>query len=376
MDIISTQSLRKNFLDFIPPFLASIRGDRLVASYLGREKKNYPYVLALGKAAGAMIRGACKDNTPHKGLLITKYGHSEGLHFPWLRIIESGHPVPDENSLRAGKAVKDFCRDCAAEPLLCLISGGASALVELLQPNHTLADLQTLNEELLARKLPIAEINRRRMRLSQLKGGGLARMLSRSLVLALYLSDVAGNSTEVIGSGLLADSEHPSLCEHILADNAFARAQATEIMGENYETSCHDSLQEGAVEEVAERMAERLRVEPGVVHIWGGEPLVDLPPRPGQGGRNQHLALLMAKKIAGQRAACFLSLGTDGTDGNTSYAGGMVTGESYAELKPRDYQNFLAAADAARALTALGGIIRTGPTGTNLMDLMMGYVSK
>lgn len=376
-DIVSAHSsLRADFLNLIPPLLKSIRGEELVAAHLGR-RKAYSNILAIGKAADSMMAGALKRNPAARALVITKYGHRERWlgRFPNLRIIESGHPVPDQNSIRAGEAIRDFCAQLGHESVLCLISGGASALAELPNPGCSLADIQTLNQRLLARKIPIAEINQERKRLSRLKGGGLAALLRQNRILALYLSDVADNATATIGSGLLKDphSPHPDMREYILGDNRLARITAAVLAKKTSKVLCHRYLLKTAVEEVAEKLTSQLRQRPGLLHIWGGEPLVQLPAQPGQGGRNQHLALLMAAKIAGDADACFLSLGTDGTDGDTPYAGGVVTNRSYERLKRLNYTELITRAESSRGLKAMDGVIRTGPTGTNLMDLMLGY---
>ena len=376
--VSTAANLRADFLNLVSSSLRALRGEQLVSEHLS-QCEEYKHILAVGKAASSMMTGALAHNPTADALLITKYDHIDPQleGFPNLRTIQSGHPLPDQNSIEAGHAVQDFCSRLTDEPVLCLISGGASALVELPRPDYSLADIQALNQKLLTEKIPIAEMNLQRTRLSQLKGGGLARMLSRNRILALYLSDVPDNDTATIGSGLLKHptAPHPNLREHILADNAVARATAATLAAKKYKVRCHHTLLDTAIEEVAESIGSQLYRQPGVLHIWGGEPLVELPAQAGRGGRNQHLALLLAARIAGDRDACFLSLGTDGTDGNTSYAGGVVTHRSYAELKDHSYAELLAGADSSRGLAAIDGILETGPTGTNLMDLILGYVS-
>lgn len=371
--------IRADFLAIVHKTLAAINGEKLVAEYLAKEGITPPpNLLAIGKAAASMAKGV----PPCRALIVTKYHHTSPDMFrdwPDAQIIESGHPLPDKNSIRAGQAIKAFCATIGDEPVLCLLSGGASALAELPKPPHSFADIQKLTKQLIGSKVAIEVINTRRKEMSQLKGGGLAKMLLANDILALYLSDITNNDLSFIVSGLLIDplNPHPCLTNRILADNRFALTTATDLAGQKYQPIPHRKFFTQAVETVSEDFFGLMSHQSGYVHLAGGEPLVDLPARPGRGGRNQHLALLMAKKIKGAAPACFLSIGTDGTDGVSEYAGGVVTNQTYEQMMRQglDYDSFINKADSSTALKAVDAAIHTGPTGSNVMDLMIGYIA-
>ena len=381
MNSLSLSTIRSDLLSITDAALKSMSGEKLVANHLKREKNMEPLnVLAIGKAAASMAKGV--RGIPRRALIITKYNHSHPSPLKkWrnLKIIESGHPLPDRNSLKAGQAIKKFCSSVGEEPVLCLLSGGASALTELPKEPHTFTEIQDLTRQLLASKVPIEVINAKRKKMSQLKGGGLARMLHKNQILALYLSDITNNDLSFIVSGLLidADNPHPFLRNHILADNRLIVAQAVSFAADKYKPVSHKRFLTDTVEKTAAEFYDFCRLQPGKLHIAGGEPLVELPAGAGKGGRNQHLALLMAEKLAGERTGCFLSVGTDGTDGITEYAGGIVTNKTCAQFmqKGLDYGRFIKKADSANALKLVDSIINTGPTETNLMDMMIGYIA-
>jgi hydroxypyruvate reductase len=337
-------------------------------------------------------------------LIVTK--DAGGVSLPWP-VLESGHPLPDARSLAAGERVMAFVD--ALPPtarVLVLLSGGASALVEKLVDGVDLPALRAITQWMLAAGLDIGAMNRIRKRLSLIKGGRLARRLYPRPVLCLAISDVPGDDPRAIGSGpLVAETgEEPQLQSapdlvraalarapvlprasdpcfgaieyQIVARLADAKRAAATAAGElgyaaveEPEFIAGDALAAGAM------LARRLSVAaPGVVHIWGGETTVRLPDQPGRGGRNQSLALSAAAALAGVDRVALLAVGTDGTDGPTEDAGALVDGETVARgaLHGLDARAALAAADAGRFLEASGDLVHTGPTGTNVMDLMMG----
>jgi len=315
-----------------------------------------------------------------RGLLITKDEHTspEVYRHTQVEIIESAHPVPDQRSLAAGTRLLEWVDSVPADvELLFLISGGASSLAEALVPGITLAQLMDFNARALASGLAIGELNARRAQLSRIKGGKLAAQLRGRPALALFISDVPGHDPAVIGSGIMGPSatgedhvERRVIASIDIAGKA-ARAEAQAL---GLEVWRDGQAFEGQAERLAVRFAHELHMNADQVRIWGGESVVNLPENPGRGGRNQHLALASARIIAGHDNLMLLVAGTDGTDGVTSDAGGIVDGEtcSRVALGALDVQKCLETADSGAALAAAGDLIHTGPTGTNVGDLVMG----
>ncbi len=369
-----------------------INGEKLVMNYLIKHPKSTPplALLAFGKAAVSMTQGAVaglqqapKRTLPKRTLIVTKYKHyNDELDLPNMQVIESGHPVPDAMSLKAGEEVTHISewlhQQCQESPnndnwVLCLISGGTSSLVEKLKPGISLDDLQSTNRELLGSGKDIASMNLRRKQMSLLKQGGLAELLPEIPIKALYLSDVPTNDPAVIGSGLLRPAVAKAHIRHeILADNSYARSQAEKIATEiGYQVVHHPELLEGTVEESATEILKQMQQDAGKLHIWGGEPVIKLPANPGIGGRNQHLGLIMAKHLAGNLPACFASIGTDGTDGLTEYAGAIV--DNLSSGKIANIEQEILQANSMHALQQANANINTGASGSNLMDIMFGY---
>jgi hydroxypyruvate reductase len=261
---------------------------------------------------------------------------------------------------------------------LCLISGGASSLVEVLRPGKSLDDLHELNRWALQSGTPIAAINAARRQLSCLKGGGLARLAAARSVRALMISDVPGNDPRVIGSGLLhgaaATQEVPV---RIVASIGLAcRAAATAAKARGLQARVVRARLAGDAAELGARIASSLgRQVPGVLQVRGGESTVRLPDQPGRGGRNQHLALAAALEFERRQLTqtYLLAAGTDGIDGTSDDAGALV--DAATCLRARDagcdpYQS-LARADSGTVLEAAGDLLHTGPTATNVGDLVL-----
>ncbi len=402
------QDRRQALLAAYAAAVRAVEGDNVTADWLRANPLNGDVALiALGKAAGAMALGARRvlGDRLQRGLVVTKQGHADPQALgPWrIRVCEGAHPLPDERSLAAGEALLGFIADLPADmPVLVLVSGGASALVEVLRPGVALDDLARANEWLLANGLPIAQINAVRRRLSRLKGGGLAAMLGSRPVTGLLISDVEGDDPAVIGSGPLtrpASTRLPDgLPDWLLAmlpdddarsaavdgdlrvvlvatlDDALAAARA-ELQALGIAVRQHDRHIDGDVSQVVDRVERGLRGEPGVVHLWGGEATVMLPPSPGRGGRNQQLALALAGRIRGEAAAVVLCAGSDGTDGPTEDAGGLVDNLTVrrGEIEGLDIDDHLRRADAGTYLEQTGDLITTGPTGTNVTDLLIAW---
>ena len=340
------------------------------------------WVCALGKAAAAMAAGAHEvaGESIAATLIITRDADScAGLTgVRGAEVLLGGHPVPDERSLSAGARLLEWLQALPqqARPLF-LVSGGASSLIEVLNPGVTLAELRALNRAGLEQGIAIAEFNARRTALSAIKGGRLALRLNGRSARALFLSDVPGDDPAVIGSGILGPAPAgPDRIERTVIasiDDAVAAA-ATRATG--YGLTVHAPVQRFAdsAVRIAARCAHELSLRDAQVCVWGGESTVVLPPQPGRGGRNQHLALAAARLISGHPELLLLAAGTDGSDGVTEDAGALVDGDTCARvaLAELDADECLRRADAARALAASGDLVHTGPTGTNVGDLVIG----
>jgi hydroxypyruvate reductase len=405
----SVAAMRRAMLDAYAAGVAAVEGERVTADWLHRQPFDAPVsVLALGKAAGAMARGAQRALQQRlvDGLVVTKAGHADvgGLPEARWRIVEAAHPVPDGRSLAAGRTVADFVSALPADrAVLVLVSGGASALVELPVPGVGLDTLARVNAWLLSNGLPIGQMNAVRRRLSQLKGGGLARLLAPRPVTGLLISDVEGDDPAVIGSGPLSpppdtrlpeglpdwlraslpeavptnvadDYASPRVAVVACLDDAL-RAAELSLTGAGYAVRRHTTHIDDDLEAVAMAVDRTSGDAPGEVQLWGGEATLVLPEQPGRGGRNQHLALRLAQRIAGPQPAVVLSAGTDGTDGPTEDAGALVDNQTAERgaVEGLSLDAHLRRADAGPYLEQTGDLITTGPTGTNVTDIIMAW---
>lgn len=373
-------------------------------------------ILGLGKACPAMTLPLV-DLLPHhatRGLLIPK---QTPIQLPGgFDLQPGGHPIPDENSLLAGEKALELARGLDENDLLiCLISGGGSALMSAPRAGVLLSDLQEFTSSLLACGARIDEINILRRRLDQLKGGGLARMAFPARVVSLILSDVVGNRLETIASGVTAPdpstredalgvlekyhllSEAPNsiletlktspetpkpgdaLFERvqnvIVGSNALAAESAqSQARSEGIHVVSLGSDWQGEAREVSQRLCNVLRqtdLPRPFCLIAGGETTVTLRGR-GRGGRNQELALAAVRELAGLPDVTLVTLATDGEDGPTDAAGAVVSGETLQRgldkgLSP---DTFLGDNDSYSYFSALDDLLKIGPTGTNVNDLM------
>lgn len=334
-------------------------------------------IAAVGKAASSMMRAALdRYGGSVSALVVTKYDHSEKElgDFSNLDVIEAAHPVPDENSLRGGEALLDFVKSAGEnDALLLLVSGGASSLAECLPAQIDLDQLQSLNEQMLAEGLDIHAINAKRREISLIKGGKLLSYFNGRSVKVLAISDVERDSIDVIGSGIGARPQLDTsglIDAEIIASNYIAR-DACEAKAEalDMDVIVNSENLYGDVFEVASSCGETVKRGAPGLYVFGGEPTTILPENPGEGGRNQALAVAMAKEVAGEKNITLLAAGTDGSDGPTGSAGGIVTGNSWADTDGG--QVALDMANSGEWLQAAGGLFVTGPTGTNVMDLML-----
>lgn len=351
------------------------------------------HMVAIGKAADAMATGALAalGDRLVSALVITKHAHlSDTLpQDERFECLESGHPVPDNASLIAGEHLLDYVEQIPGDhELLFLVSGGASALVENLNEGLSLADLKRETDQLLASGAPIGEMNRHRRTLSRIKGGKLAQHITCK-VRQLLISDVPGDKPADIGSGLLVPDSttgmSPELAvwqqidTQIIASSDIAQAAVAKAAAEKGipVVQASGSLH-GDIADVTQRLASVIADQNALqgVYIWGGEPTVVLPANPGRGGRNQHLALALAPTLHKRSAASLLVCGTDGSDGPTGDAGGLVSESTAAQAQSSSLEipKYLDNADAGNCLEQLKALVTTGPTGTNVMDLAIAYI--
>lgn len=389
-------------------------------------------VVGAGKAAAPMARaieGILGDRLTG-GVVVVKYSHR--LPLEHIRIMEAGHPLPDENGLRAAEAVLQELEGCTEEDLvISLFSGGASALLPAPRPPIGLGDKQATTQLLLECGATIREINTIRKHLSRMKGGGLAQAAHPATVVSLFLSDVVGDPLDVIASGpTVADPSTFGDCLDILERYSIASripGRVLEILergrnGEEPETVKPDqpalrcvqnvlvgsnraalfaardeaaslgykplvltSQLQGEAREVAgfvaavarEILASDHPVHPPAFILAGGEPTVTVKGH-GKGGRAQELALAAAIAIDGLDGISLLCAGTDGTDGPTDAAGAFADGSTCARarqlgLNPAEH---LARNDSYPFFKALGDLFVSGPTRTNVMDLICMLVER
>jgi glycerate 2-kinase len=398
------------------------------------------YGLAIGKASIPMLTALAEALPLSDALAISKHASSSSaphlhdlsqrdksrqvqvsspLRMDLFPVVLGSHPIPDEKSLYAGQRVLEFVSSLSTDDtLVCLISGGGSALVTAPCEGITLEDMQTLTSLLLSCGARIDEINTLRRQLDRIKGGGLARA-TKAKVISLILSDVIGNPLEAIASGptfpnpttnkdaldilrryqlqdqvpntiyqflttsdssLAGDggsSTGSDVQNTIIGDNAFAAQAALEQAGrEGFSAEILTNELQGEACEVGVRLAQQLRQEISkrprpFCLIAGGETTVTVKGN-GKGGRNQELALSTVKELAGVQDIFLITLGTDGEDGPTDAAGAVVTGESawQAERLGVDAADHLSRNDAYAFFDTLGDLIRMGPTGTNVNDLV------
>jgi glycerate 2-kinase len=376
---------RALLLDLLQAGLTRVDGRRCVREELARagSASGAPlWVAAVGKAAAAMARGAhdALGGAIERTLIITRDAESAAdfTAAPTVEVLTGAHPLPDERSLSAGARLYAWVAELPAhvQPLF-LISGGASSLVEVLSAGVTLTDLQTLNRAGLAQGIAIGELNARRVAISRIKGGRLAACLGGRPARALFISDVPHDDPAVIGSGLMGPAA--SGPDHVVRTVVASIDQAVAAVGARARElglSVHSAprrFDDSAVR-LAARCAHELSLATTQVCVWGGESTVSLPPEPGRGGRNQHLALAAARLLAGHADLLLLAAGTDGSDGVTEDAGALVDADTCGRvaLAELDADVCLARADSARALAASGDLVHTGPTGTNVGDLVIG----
>jgi len=410
----------------------SLRGDRLRVGgrpydlsrirrivVVGAGKASAPMAAAVEQVLGARISG---------GLVVVKYGHTMPLRR--ITLLEAGHPIPDAAGERGAAQILDLLRRTTPDDLVvCLISGGGSALLPSPVPGVTLEDKMAASDLLLRSGATIQEINTVRKHLSQIKGGRLAQAVSGARVVALILSDVVGDPLDAVASGPTApdpttfadalavvrryrldDRLPPAVLAYLRrglegdapetpkpGDPAFRRVQ-TVVVGNNaravaaaaaaakrlgYRTLILTTFLEGEAREAARVFcsiarsvrSHRAPLAPPACLLAGGETTVTVRGR-GHGGRCQEFALSAAQSVAGWPDVIIAGFGTDGTDGPTDAAGALADGETAARAHRLglDSVRALADNDAYPFFQRLGDLLMTGPTRTNVNDIYLALI--
>jgi glycerate 2-kinase len=391
-------------------------------------------LVGAGKAGAAMVCAAeelvKKTTLPYEGVISIKYGHTKPR--PSITLIEAGHPLPDDNGVHAAQQILSLCTQAEENDLIIsLISGGGSSLLVSPVSGISLADKIAATKKLLACGAAIDEINAVRKHISKVKGGGLAKAAAPATVINLLLSDVLYDRMDVIASGPFVPDQSTyqdaldvlrkynieeqlpqSVTSHLKAgaaahipetpkqgDPAFKRVYSL-IIGSNslllkaaqheaeklgFNTLLLSSFIQGEARELGKFLASIAHeiktkgrpVPPPACILMGGETTVTVHGK-GKGGRSQECALQAAIHIAGLSHMLIYCAGSDGTDGPTDAAGAWCSGKTVPQGKKMgvDADNYLKRNDSYHYFDKLGSLIKTGPTGTNLLDLYMILVGK
>uniref|UniRef100_A0A7V4NDG4 glycerate 2-kinase n=1 Tax=Fervidobacterium pennivorans TaxID=93466 RepID=A0A7V4NDG4_FERPE len=423
--MLENRNLREDIKTIIEKVKQEILPDSAVKIWLDKniskfqDLKGSLYIVAIGKAAWRMAKAANDalikriNDKVIRGVVVTKYNHSEG-DIENFEIYEAGHPVPDENTIMATERVLELTSNLKEDDMvLFLISGGGSSLFEVPMEGVTLEEIRQLNEQLLKSGANIVEINTVRKHLSKVKGGKFAQHVYPAKIISLVLSDVLGDRLDSIASGpAYPDGTTSQQALEVLkkynitvSDKILdALAQETPKELSNVETFIIGSVKVAC--ESAEKVASELGYntlvltttldceakeagrflasiakeiknnnrpigKPAAI-ILGGETIVKVKGS-GKGGRNQELALSFALGIEGLENVVLCSFGTDGTDGPTDAAGGIVDGQTAQKIRKAGLspENFLENNDSYNALKIAGDLLLTGPTGTNVNDLIV-----
>lgn len=428
----SAKKIFRHSLKAVDPFFAIKKRVKLVEDNLWVE--GFPYrlkdkkrilVIGAGKASAPMAQALEKilGYRIHKGVVVTKHGYVAPLRR--IQLLEGGHPLPDKRGMEGTRRILKLISGLDENDLvICLISGGGSALLVSPSPGISLKDIKELTDQLLRCGADIKEINTIRKHISQVKGGRLAQMAHPAQVVTLILSDVIGSRLDSIASGptapdtttfsdclkiikkyKLIDRIPPSILGHlkkgvqgkieetpkqsspifkrvknfIIGSNSLALEAAEQKAKElGFNTMIIPRPVSGDTTRAAvrhARFAERIQekgdpVSPPACLISGGETTVKIRGK-GLGGRNQEFVLVGATKIAGLKNVVMLSAGTDGTDGPTDAAGAICDGKTIkrALRKGLDPKQYLNNNDSYHFFNKLGDLLKTGPTNTNVMDI-------
>lgn len=415
LTMIEHPMMRDDAFTIVEHSIRDVLPDKAVKNALqGRTFLGNVYVIAIGKAAWVMANTAKKELGDRicQGMIITKHGHSKGA-LDGFEIIEAGHPVPDENSIIGAQKAVEMVKGLHKEDeVIVLLSGGGSSLFEQPAQGITLGDIQEVTQTLLRCGANIAEINAIRKRLSAIKGGKFALHCAPAKVYAIILSDVLGDRLDMIASG--PTYQDLSTCidvEKILKkygigfEKHIMEALSIETPKKIHNTENVITGSVGELCRAAAKYAEQLGYTPYILSttldceareagkfmasivrgikeqvsdkfkapcaiIVGGETVVKVQGN-GLGGRNQEIALSAAMGIEGLQDAVIFSIGSDGTDGPTEAAGGIVDGSTALRLREQgiDCEEILKNNNSYYALRQVDGLIITGATGTNVNDI-------
>jgi hydroxypyruvate reductase len=351
-----------------------------------RREEGRIFVLSLGKAGYTLAKEFNKHHVVDEGFIYTKYKHlPEKIEFGNASSFifrEGSHPLPSEKNVEISLEIIQWMKKITNKDLfIVLLSGGGSALLELPFPPHTIQEIINANVKFLKSGLPITEINKKRKELSQVKGGGLLSFLSSGVpVLSLVLSDVISDDPEIIASA----PTYPGSDYYIIGNlkqSLGAAKKYAESLGYHvivYDDKWdRDSKETGAffAKLVSEGLWKMEILEYGKVAVLIGGEMVATVNGDGLGGRNQEAALSFAISAHNHnlKNVCFLAAGTDGTDGPTNVAGAIVNEHSYQGMKDLgfDPEKQLANSDSFPILQRIGAHVMTGPTGTNVNDLLV-----
>jgi glycerate 2-kinase len=418
----------------------SVLPDRLISQELKLENNsivvrdlNFPLekiekIYAIGAGKGSAKMASEVENILGSriagGHVVVKYGHSCNLKY--IDVMEAGHPVPDINSYKAAKAILKIAAMAGRNDLvICLLSGGGSALLADYPEGSSAEEIILLNNLLVNCGAGIREINAVRKHLSAIKGGQLAKAVFPATLISLILSDVIGDALDVIGSGPTSPdpstfrqaitvmekyslsqqvsarilnylqegekSNHPETPKpgdqifekttNVIIGNNLLALEASERKARelNLNTLIVSDKLQGDIQKVAEyiasvslRFQERGDVEKPLCLLFGGEPTVKMTGT-GLGGRNQHLALLSANLVRNHPGVTILSAGTDGTDGPTQAAGAVVDSDTIKDALSKNMfpDKYVEEFDSYNFFKTAGGHVITGPTMTNVMDIIV-----
>jgi glycerate 2-kinase len=413
-----------------------LTGDRLIIGERSYDLEHFRRVLLVGAgkagAPMAIAAGEILGERLHAGVIIVKQGYAnksdretDAQHMERINILEASHPLPDMRGVEATQSILKLVQDAGpADLVICLISGGGSALLTAPVQGVTLQDLQTLTDQLLACGATINEINALRKHLDKVKGGKLARVAAPATLVTLVLSDVVGDPLDVIASGptvpdtttfmdawqvlerydllekappgivkALQRGRQGSLRENPQPDENFfhntqtvivasnqraAQAALGEAQTEGFNAMLLTTFLQGESRQAGRTLAAVARqiathnqplARPACV-VVGGETTVVLQ-GDGLGGRNLELALGAVRELADLKQVALISLATDGGDGPTDAAGAVVTGDTLQQALQRGLapEDFLARNDSYHFFEPMGGLLRPGPTQTNVNDL-------
>lgn len=410
------ERMRRDAAEIFKEALFDVLPDKAVKRSLSNNRlKDEVILIGIGKASWTMAKAAVEELKERivSGAIVTKYGHSGGP-LPGIEIFEAGHPLPDSNTLKATERILEITgRAGEGQTILFLVSGGGSALFEKPAQGLSLEHLSDITSGLLLGGADICELNTVRKHLSSVKGGRFAVHCMPAEICQITLSDVPGDRLDMIASGPAAPdpstsqdalailkkygiplspnlesplmSETPKSLNNVSFDivgnvagfclaakkSAEKRGYFVNIVTDRLEGeagTAGETAASYALDEIERLGSDRVKI----CLIWGGETTVKVNGN-GSGGRSQELALAAANKISGVGNIVILSAGSDGTDGPTDAAGGIVDGLTWEKIHAagRDPMEMLEDNDSYNALRISEALFKTGPTGTNVNDLVI-----